>query len=116
MDSCGTAGYHVGTGPDERTMSTLKSHGIEDYQHAARQVSSRSTQAALLWADIEQQLRAKDFEKFDYIFCMDRQNLQNAERVNKSGTGKAKVMLFGEYSGKKGDRVVNDPYYVSVSK
>lgn len=39
VDSCGTAGYHVGTSPDERTMATLEGHGIVDYRHAARQVS-----------------------------------------------------------------------------
>lgn len=45
---------------------------------------------------------------------MDRENLRNAERINKSGTGKAKVMLFGEYAGtgRKTAEVVEDPYYV----
>jgi hypothetical protein len=31
--------YHVGDEPDDRTMSTLRSHGIRDYVHAARKVS-----------------------------------------------------------------------------
>lgn len=38
VDSCGTGAYHVGSGPDSRTMSTLKAHGITDYQHVARKV------------------------------------------------------------------------------
>lgn len=38
VDSCGTGAYHVGDEPDERTMETLKQHGITDYDHAARKV------------------------------------------------------------------------------
>jgi low molecular weight phosphotyrosine protein phosphatase len=57
IDSCGTGeshshpsayptlirashpgGYHVGDGPDERTMETLEGHGITDYVHRARKV------------------------------------------------------------------------------
>ena len=56
IDSCGTGefhntsslfsfanlthpgGYHIGEGPDDRTMSTLEDHGITDYVHHARKV------------------------------------------------------------------------------
>jgi hypothetical protein len=31
-------GYHIGEGPDDRTMSTLEDHGITDYVHHARKV------------------------------------------------------------------------------
>jgi hypothetical protein len=31
-------GYHIGEGPDDRTMSTLENHGITDYVHHARKV------------------------------------------------------------------------------
>jgi low molecular weight phosphotyrosine protein phosphatase len=31
-------GYHVGDEPDDRTMATLRKHGITDYIHAARKV------------------------------------------------------------------------------
>ena len=30
--------YHIGEGPDDRTMSTLEDHGITDYVHHARKV------------------------------------------------------------------------------
>jgi len=39
VDSCGTGAYHVGSSPDSRTISTLRQHGIEDYEHAARKAS-----------------------------------------------------------------------------
>ncbi|KAK8099757.1 low molecular weight phosphotyrosine protein phosphatase [Apiospora kogelbergensis] len=99
VDSCGTGAYHAGDDPDDRTMSTLAKHGITDYTHAARKV------------------RASDFDEFDYIFAMDRSNLSDLQRyTKKSSSGakagqKAKVMLFGEYSGQGKAEVVNDPYY-----
>ncbi|KAK0635954.1 phosphotyrosine protein phosphatase I superfamily [Bombardia bombarda] len=94
IDSCGTGGYHVGEGPDDRTMSTLKEHGITDYVHAARKVN------------------ASDFDKFDYIFAMDRANLDNLQQMKqRKPNSKAKVMLFGEYSGAGKVEVISDPYY-----
>lgn len=74
-------------------MSTLEKYGITDYVHAARKV------------------RASDFETFDYIFAMDRANLSELKRWKKSDNAKAKVMLFGEYSGSGKAEVVQDPYY-----
>ncbi|KAK4188061.1 putative low molecular weight phosphotyrosine protein phosphatase [Podospora australis] len=94
IDSSGTGGYHIGEGPDDRTMSTLEKHGITDYVHAARKVN------------------ASDFDKFDYIFAMDRSNLSDLQRIQQRKPGsKAKVMLFGEYSGTGKAEVINDPYY-----
>ncbi len=53
-----------------------------------------------------------DFEKFDYIFAMDHQNLSDLQRLKRSRpNGKARVMLFGEYSGTGKAEVISDPYY-----
>ncbi|KAK3388408.1 phosphotyrosine protein phosphatase I superfamily [Sordaria brevicollis] len=93
IDSCGTGAYHIGEGPDDRTMETLQEHGITDYIHAARKVST------------------SDFDKFDYIFAMDRANLADLQRLQQRHPGKAKVMLFGEYSGTGKAEVIQDPYY-----
>jgi low molecular weight phosphotyrosine protein phosphatase len=59
------------------------------------------------------QFKTSDFEKFDYIFAMDRSNLSDLQRLQRNHQdSKAKVMLFGEWSGKEGKpEVVNDPYY-----
>ncbi|WYZ41281.1 hypothetical protein EsH8_V_000176 [Colletotrichum jinshuiense] len=95
VDSCGTAAYHVGDPPDSRTMATLADHGITDYRHAGRKV------------------QPSDFNKFDYIFAMDRSNLRDLQSLQQRGNpdSKAKVMLFGEYSGGRRPEVVEDPYY-----
>lgn len=58
------------------------------------------------------QLRSSDFDNFDYIFAMDKSNLHDIQREQrKKPGGKAKVMLFGEYSGTGKVEIVNDPYY-----
>jgi low molecular weight phosphotyrosine protein phosphatase len=47
------------------------------------------------------QIHASDFQKFDFIFAMDRDNLRDLQRIHQRAGGKAKVMLFGEFAGKK---------------
>ncbi|KAF1734154.1 hypothetical protein MY4038_006206 [Beauveria bassiana] len=94
IDSCGTAAYHTGDSPDDRTMATLEENGITDYHHSARRFAT------------------SDFEKFDYIFAMDRSNLSDLVRLQRGNPdAKARVMLFGEYSGAGKAEIVNDPYY-----
>ncbi|KAJ6784413.1 hypothetical protein PWT90_10459 [Aphanocladium album] len=94
VDSCGTAAYHTGDSPDDRTMATLEENGITDYDHAARRFAT------------------SDFDKFDYIFAMDRSNLSDLTRLQKGNPdAKARVMLFGEFSGTGKAEIVNDPYY-----
>ncbi|KAI1336649.1 LMWPc-domain-containing protein [Xylariaceae sp. FL0016] len=96
VDSCGTGGYHTGDEPDSRTLETLAKHGITNYTHAARQ------------------LRTCDFDDFDYILAMDTDNLNNVrrwEKRSKSGTTKAQVLLFGEFSGTGRKEAIQDPYY-----
>ncbi|KAI9048598.1 hypothetical protein LZ554_007431 [Drepanopeziza brunnea f. sp. 'monogermtubi'] len=99
VDSCGTGAYHIGSSPDSRTLSTLADNGITDYRHAARKID------------------VSDFSTFDFIFAMDRDNLRDLQRLQQrsGGKAKAKVMLFGEYAGRKGEKEraeeVDDPYY-----
>ena len=98
VDSAGTGNYHTLDPPDERTMETLSKHGISDYDHSARQIST------------------EDFHEFDYIFGMDTYNLRDLQRLQRRIDGKgrktkANVMLFGEFSGKTKVEQVGDPYY-----
>lgn len=135
IDSAGTGAYHVMEPPDPRTMSTLRSHKISNYNHAARKVTK------------------DDFLTFDYLLAMDKYNLRDllderesvlaALRKGKAGGGGggggkkgtranktaelaaaggdakvAEVRLFGDF-GKGGavheqvggGEVVKDPYY-----
>lgn len=101
IDSAGTGAYHEGDSPDPRTISTLEDHGILDYDHAARKIL------------------ITDFATFDYIIAMDKDNLHDLQRLKQRAVkkdigigedGMGKVMLFGDFGGKKGEQVI-DPYY-----
>ena len=49
VDSAGTGGWHVGEGPDRRSVRTAKNHGIDISGQVCRK------------------FRKSDFEDFDYI-------------------------------------------------
>ncbi|MFP4500191.1 MAG: low molecular weight protein-tyrosine-phosphatase [Candidatus Hydrogenedentota bacterium] len=61
IDSAGTGAWHVGEPPDARAQREVRKHGLDISRQQARQV------------------RASDFEKFDYIVAMDRDNLADLE-------------------------------------
>jgi low molecular weight phosphotyrosine protein phosphatase len=93
-------------------MSTLEDHGITDYVHQARKVQLRLSRNVGRLDLTELQVDASDFDKFDYIFAMDRGNLEDLQRIQRrKPNGKAKLMLFGEYSGTGKAEVISDPYY-----
>ncbi|KAF1811869.1 phosphotyrosine protein phosphatases I [Eremomyces bilateralis CBS 781.70] len=104
IDSAGTAAYHTGSDPDPRSLATLRAHGITAYSHSARQV------------------READFLAFDWIVGMDRENVADLRKVREKvvrkrkgkgggeGEGVARVGLWGDWGGQRGEVVV-DPYY-----
>src|ERR1700748_3584586 len=59
VDSAGTGNWHIGEGPDHRSVRTAKQHGID----ISRQVCRLFTPA--------------DFDDFDHILVMDKSNLSN---------------------------------------
>ena len=61
VDSAGTADYHIGDQPDLRTQRAALRRGIDLSGLRARQVT------------------AGDFERFDFILAMDRNNLLELE-------------------------------------
>ncbi|KAF9099594.1 hypothetical protein BGX27_000551 [Mortierella sp. AM989] len=90
VDSAGTASYHVGANPDSRSAETCRKNGVS-MKHKARQVM------------------AEDYTKFDYILCMDEENLRDLKDMAPKGH-QSTVKMFGSYDP-KGDRIIKDPYY-----
>jgi protein-tyrosine phosphatase len=92
-DSAGTSGWHAGERAHQGTLRVLKANDIA-YNGRSRQV------------------RAADFNDFDYIVAMDRSNLQN---LNKLADGmRAQVYLFmadANAAGTSSVEEVPDPYY-----
>jgi len=92
VDSAGTAGYHVGEEPDERTVQTCKKHNVP-ISRTARQVT------------------IKDFTTFTHILAADESNLAALNRT-KPKDSTAQVRLFGSYLD---DKQITDPYYGGIS-
>ena len=92
VDSAGTAGYHVGEPPDPRTR-----------QAAARRGYDLSTLRARV-------VEPADFERFDLILAMDRENLRVLRR-RAPAQAHERVRLFLEFAPEAGPEDVPDPYY-----
>lgn len=92
IDSCGTAGWHIGNSPDLRMIETASNYGYDLSQLRGRQISNM------------------DFEKFDYLVAMDEANYQCLIEM-KQANSNAKVSKLLDYSI-GGD--VPDPYYGGI--
>jgi protein-tyrosine phosphatase len=92
IDSAGTHAYHVGEQPDPRSQSTAKNRGLDLSKQRARKVS------------------LEDFEEFDYILAMDKDNLFSL-RLICPDEHLDKIKLFLDYAPESGFKEVPDPYY-----
>ena len=92
VDSAGTAGFHIGNQPDERSITVAKKYGIDISQQKCRKFSS------------------SDFEIFDHIYVMDKSNYKNVIVKAKTKANKEKVKLLLE-DNSMGTIEVPDPYY-----
>lgn len=92
IDSAGTAGYHVGDPPDPRTRSAAARRGYDLSALRARIVEPQ------------------DFERFDLLLAMDRENLAVLRR-RAPRTAQERVRLLLEFAPEAGLEDVPDPYY-----
>ena len=95
IDSAGTGGWHVGAGPDERATEAARRRGIP-LSGCARRVEPA------------------DFERFDLILAMDRENLRDLRALAPTEDAAAKVRLLREFdpaSDGAPELDVPDPYY-----
>lgn len=91
-DSAGTASYHVGSAPDRRMAQAAKAQGITLVGQA-------------------RQFTPADFEHFDWILAMDRQNYRDILALDPAGDYGHKVQLMCDYCRHHPDQEVPDPYY-----
>ncbi len=93
VDSAGTAAYHVGELPDQRSIDIAEKNGIDLTHQLARQFTK------------------DDFNQFDLIFAMDNSNFQNIIKlaIDPSEKEKVRLILNENYPGQNLD--VPDPYY-----
>jgi len=93
VDSAGTSGYHIGQPPDPRTR-----------QAAARRGYNLSTLRARI-------VEPLDFERFDLILAMDRENLRALRSRAPSAAASERLRLFLEFAPQGAPQDVPDPYY-----
>ena len=91
-DSAGTHAYHVGEPPDPRAQRTAANREVD--------LSSLRARRAV----------AADFEDFDYVLAMDRDNYYSLQQICPEGA-EHKLQLFLSYAKQLEIDEVPDPYY-----
>jgi protein-tyrosine phosphatase len=95
IDSAGTGDWHIGHSPDDRATSAAAKRDLDLSPLRARLVESA------------------DFETFDYVFAMDKENLKNLSKMT-SPQNDSVLNLFLTYPNEaltQGYDEVPDPYY-----
>ena len=92
VDSAGTAGYHIGNNPDQRSVAVAKKYGIDISGQRCRKFNY------------------DDFAEFDIIYAMDLSNYYDILTLTKDKSEMEKVRLLLE-EGSSPIREVPDPYY-----
>ncbi|MEN9228185.1 MAG: low molecular weight protein-tyrosine-phosphatase [Gloeomargarita sp. GMQP_bins_69] len=91
-DSAGTIGYHAGSPPDERMQAAARKRGIV--------LTGRA-----------RQFEPADFERFDLILTMDRENYWDVLALDPQRRYRDKVRMMCEFCRVYQAREVPDPYY-----
>lgn len=94
-DSAGTSDYHIGSPPDRRMTAAATQRGIPMKGHA-------------------RQFTTTDFEAFDLILAMDRDNLAGICYLDPTGRYRHKVHLMCDFCTRHTLKEVPDPYYGGV--
>ncbi len=93
VDSAGTAAYHVGNLPDERSIEVARKYGIDITNQRARKFT------------------VKDFDTFDFIYAMDESNYQNITSLSRNEEDVQKVQQILNETHPNKNESVPDPYY-----
>lgn len=91
--SAGTASYHIGKLPDERSIDIARENGINITNQRAAQ------------------FKKSDFDTYDHIFVMDTSNYENVIDLATNESQKQKVQLILNEIHPNSNSEVPDPYY-----
>ncbi|MCF6269999.1 MAG: low molecular weight phosphotyrosine protein phosphatase [Melioribacteraceae bacterium] len=91
-DSAGTIAYHTGEPADSRMQNHAIKRGYE-------------------LTSIARQIKHYDFNRFNYIIAMDRENYKNILILDSEEKYKNKVSMMLDYAINYNDSDVPDPYY-----
>lgn len=91
-DSAGTSSYHIGSPPDRRMAAAASRRGIKLVGEA-------------------RQFEISDFQEFDLILAMDRENYRDILRLDRQQQYRHKVKLMCDFAAAHQLKEVPDPYY-----
>lgn len=92
VDSAATSGWEVGNPPHRGTQKKLAAEGISTEGMFARQI------------------KASDFEKFDYIIGMDQANVEDLKELA-AAENQSKIFLYLDILSETKGREIPDPWY-----
>ena len=92
IDSAGTSAWHAGEKADTRMR-----------QHARKR--------SINLTSISRKFVIEDFDRFDYIIAMDRQNLQDMKHMARNKSDLDKLHMMTSFSKRFNYDHVPDPYY-----
>lgn len=93
VDSAGFEPYHIGEGPDERTMEIARKYELEIDSHSMRL------------------FKIEDFDIYDHIYVMDQRNLRDVIYLARNEEDKKKVDYLMNALEPGKNQIVPDPYY-----
>ncbi|RLD69301.1 MAG: low molecular weight phosphotyrosine protein phosphatase [Bacteroidetes bacterium] len=92
IDSAGTSAWHAGEKADARMRRHAKKRGIE-------------------LTSISRKFVPEDFDRFDYIIAMDRENMDEMKRMARNKNDLDKLHMMTDFSQKFNYHEIPDPYY-----
>lgn len=93
VESAGFEPYHIGEGPDDRTVAIARKHNIDISKHSMRLFSK------------------EDFKTFDRIYVMDQRNLRDVLFLASTEEDKKKVDYLMNAVNPGRNQIIPDPYY-----
>lgn len=93
VDSAGTSGLHAGDKPDPRMIKTANQFGLDISKLRSRKFT------------------VQDFDTFDHIYVMDKDNLYNVSLLARNNEDLRKVTLILDLIEPGKNLEVPDPYY-----
>jgi protein-tyrosine phosphatase len=92
IDSAGTSAWHAGEKADARMRRHAKKRGVE-------------------LTSISRQFIPEDFDRFDYIIAMDRENINDLKQLARNKNDLDKLHIMTDFSKKFNYNEIPDPYY-----
>lgn len=93
VDSCGFESFHTGDSPDRRGVETALKHGVDISKQKSRL------------------FKVADFDNFDKIYVMDKNNYRDVSAVARNEEDLKKVDLIMNVVHPGSGMPVPDPYY-----